>query len=177
MSTTRILQPSDWTAMGRLRVRCSTHAGGRVSQFTSAPFTNVPDSYKTRPNLAVGHFNDEGKLSAFICCYSNDGFWVLDLMVSSGNPKELHYCLDQCLAHYESVGIYQFFYAFPEKWARAYRSFWREGVDRLKKYTIEDVSIIEANKRSDPWIWEHVMHEYVAPVSLLLRKSYVKPAC
>lgn len=130
--------------------------------------------YQVDPHYAVGNFEDD-KLVAYICCYQAEDFWVLDLMISDGRPTNLHPCLDACLEHYEARGVTQFYYAFPQKWARAYKSFWRDSVPRLRKYTIEDKQVIEANRKPEQWIWEHVMHEYIAPVPLLLRRSHVEP--
>ena len=177
MGTIRQLTPADWRAAIRLRAQCQTHAGASVTEFTSTPIITLNTKYQYAPHYAVGNFNQAGKLIAYMCCYSTEDFWVLDLMISSVKPTDLHECLDACLNHYEALGITQFYYAFPQKWARAYRSFWRNKVERLRKYTISDEIIIEANRRPTQWIWEHVMHEYIAPVNLLLRRSYVKPAC
>lgn len=176
MSMIRQLLPADWRAAGRLRAGRHTHAGAAVSEFTSTPMASLSPRYQHAPHAAFGSFDEQGKLTAYICCYAADDFWVLDLTISSGKPTELHACLDACLAHYEAQGVMKFYYAFPQKWARAYRSFWRNGIERLQKYTIKDIQVIEANKRPpEPWIWEHIMHEYIAPVPLLLRQSYVEP--
>jgi hypothetical protein len=166
--------PEDWRSMSRLRASRTTHAGVAVSTFTSNPLTTVSDRFKQEPHVAIGCWED-AKLVAFICCYSDEDFWVLDLMVSNGDPSKLQQCLDKCLEHYESRGITQFYYAFPQKWARAYRSFWKAGAPLLRKYTIEDRCVIEARKRPiDPFIWEHILHEIVVPVPFLLRRSYVQ---
>lgn len=165
---------SDWRSMVRLRMSRSTHAGAAVSAFTSNPINMVHTRYQQEPNLAVGCWVDN-KLVAYICAYVHDDYWVLDLMISSGDPKQLHLCLEFCLQEFEERGIRQFYYAFPQKWARAYRSFWKDGCPTLRKYTIEDRCVIPARKVSpDPFIWEHILHECVVPVPFLLRRSYVQ---
>jgi hypothetical protein len=145
-----------------------------VATFTSQAILTVDPMYQQKPHLAVGCF-EEDKLRSYICCGAAGDAWVLDLMVSAqDNPRALRDCLETCLAHYESQGVRQFYYAFPNKWARAYRTFWREGAPLLRRYTIEDRCIIEANKKpTDAWIWKHVLHETVVPVDFLLRRSYL----
>lgn len=170
----RKLEASDWKAMTRLRMARKTHAGAQINEFTSNLINFVHDRYQQAPNLAAGLFEDN-TLKAYICAYGQPKYWVLDLMISSGDPTQLHHCLDFCLAHYEAQGAPCFYYAFPQKWARAYKSFWRESIPRLQKYTIEDIMIIEKNKiPKDEWVWNNVLHEQIVPVSFLLRKSYVK---
>jgi hypothetical protein len=84
--------------------------------------------------------------------------------------------LDACLEHYEARGVNQFYYAFPQKWARAYRSFWKAGVPRLRKYVIEDITVIDSHKvNADPFIWNHILHQVVVPVAFLLRRSVYTP--
>lgn len=161
--------------MRRLRMSKDTHVGAQVSRFSTSPIMFVPPKYQHAPNIAFGLFDDDNKLKAYICAYSAADFWVLDLMVSSGDPKDLHSCLDACLVHYESMGITQFFYAFPQKWARAYRSFWKSGIERLRAYTISDICVIEELKvPADPWVWEHILHNIVVQVPLLLRRSKIE---
>ena len=93
-------------------------------------------------------------------------------MVSRGDASALQQILERCLQYHESKGINQFYYAFPTKWARAYRSFWRDGTPSLRKYRIEDLCIIEANKvPSDTMIWDHIVHQVIVPVDLTLRRS------
>lgn len=160
--------------MSRLRASRSTHAGASVTTTSHSPMLGINTKYQQEPNIAVGAFAD-GELQAFICGYGQPEFWVLDLMVSSGTPADLHQCLDQCLMYYEDRGVFCFYYAFPQKWARAYRSFWRSSIPRLQKYVISDVQVIEPRKKvADPWIWEHIMHQTVVKVPLLLRKSDAK---
>ncbi len=174
MSEIRILGAEDWRSMQRLRMSRPTHAGARVSTFTSNPLHTVNPVYKNRPHLAVGLF-EEGKLESFICCFAKDDYWILDLMIASGDPKTLRECLEFCLNHYEAQGVFQFYYAFPNKWARTYRSFWKDGSPTLRKYTIEDKYIIEPNKiPTDKWVWETILHSTVVPVEFLVRRSYVK---
>lgn len=169
----RRCEPSDWRAMSRLRMARSTHAGHQVSAFTSNPLANVNTRYQLYPNIAVGCWQD-GVLASYICAYSQTDFWVLDLMISNGDPRQLQNCLEYLLQEFESRNIYQFWYAFPEKWARAYRSFWKSGAPSLRKYTIKDCLILEARKiPTDDFAWKHILHECVVPVNLLLRKSYV----
>jgi len=169
--TIRLLTSADWSAMSRLRITRRTHGGVPVSKFSFNPVTSVHPRYQVAPHLAVGSFGE----NAFICAYTGGPeFWVLDLMVSGGDPKPLRSCLQFCLDHYETRGVFQFYYAFPEKWARSYRSFWKDGVEELRKYKIEDVRVIEANKVcSDEFTWNHVLHQSVVPVPFLLRRSYV----
>jgi hypothetical protein len=172
--TVRVLKATDWLSMGRLRLGQSRHAGTPVSQFTSNPLATVSPVYQEDPHRAVGHFDKDGVLDSFVCAFAGEGFWVLDLMVSDENPRNLRVCLEHLLQFYESRGAYQFYYAFPLKWARAYRSFWKDGSETLRKYTIEDVTVIQPNRvPQDPWIWENVLHEIVIPTSLLVRRSFV----
>lgn len=157
--------------MGRLRAAAGTHAGVSVQTLTTAPLTYVGAQYQTEPHVAYGCFQED-RLVAFICCWATPEFWVLDLMVSSGEPRALQVCLEQCLQHYEALGIFQFYYAFPEKWARAYRSFWRSGAPSLRKYVIEDIERIEPNKRPiNPMVWADILHEQIVKIPLLLRRS------
>lgn len=157
--------------MGKLRASKPHHAGADVSLFTNSPLSKISNKYMYLPNLCVGNFSPE--LSAYICTICQDDFWLLDLMVSDHDPKHLYPCLESCLIYYESIGIKQFYYAFPSKWARAYQSFWKQGVPSLKKYTIEDIELVKANKKTNTdFIWKNVMNCYVSPVSLLIRKSY-----
>ena len=159
--------------MRKLRASKTTHAGAAVTAVTTAPLISVHARYQQDPHYAVGKF-DGDKLKAFICAYSHADFWVLDLMVADGDPKELRECLSACLKHYESLKVTKFYYAFPAKWARAYRSFWRDGAADLRKYTIEDVCVVEPYKKlADPLLWEHVMHETVLAIPLMIRRSYV----
>lgn len=159
--------------MARLRMARNTHAGHQVSAFASNPISSVSTRYQHDPHMAMGCWED-GVLSAYICAYAEADFWVLDLMISSGDPKQLQACLEQLLQEFEARGVYQFWYVFPEKWARAYRSFWKSGCVSLRKYTIEDVEVVAARKRpASTFVWQHVLHECVVPVSLLLRRSYV----
>lgn len=170
----RLCTKDDLAAMARLRMMQKTHAGARVTEFASVPITHIPQKYLMKQNAAVGYFED-GKLKSFICASSSGDFWVLDLMISSGDPKTLRLCLQKCLELFEERGITQFYYAFPEKWARAYRSFWKDGSPLLRRYTIEDVAVIEARKRpNDPFLWEHILKEVVVPVPFLVRRSYVQ---
>lgn len=166
----RALTADDWRAMARLRHARDTHAGASVDSFTFAPITSVNTRYQVAPHFVVGAFAD-GDLKAFICAYGGADFWVLDLMVCD-ELDQLHPCLQRCLEHYEAAGIQQFFYAFPKKWARAYRSFWRDSTPALRRYRIEDIGAIDPYKvPTDAWIWEHILHETVVPVPLLLRRS------
>lgn len=165
--------PEDWRSMARLRMARNTHAGSRVSEFTSNPISSVSTRYQHDPHMAMGCWQD-GVIAAYICAYAGADYWVLDLMISSGDPKQLQACLEQLLQEFEAKGKYQFWYAFPEKWARAYRSFWKSGAPSLRKYTIEDVAVIPARKKvDDQFIWNNILHECVVPVPLLLRRSYV----
>ena len=172
----RLCTEKDWRAMTRLRMSRPTHAGAEVSRFASNPINMVDTRYQFEPNLAVGMFIDN-KLEAYICCYSLPTLWVLDLMVSSAKgtqAKALHRLLNTCLDIYEQRNITEFWYAFPNKWARAYRSFWKQSTPLLRKYTIEDVCIIAENRiPADPFIWEEILHQCVVPVPFLLRRSYV----
>lgn len=178
MSVVKKLDSTHWIKMGRLRSKHNRHAGGDVQKYTSVPLMFINDRYKSYPNCAYGYFDDNDQLKAFLCAYSFEDFWVVDLMVSSESPKHLQECLKACILEFESRGIYKFYYAFPAKWARAYKSFWRDSVDELKKYKIEDLCILEAKKRpNENWIWEHILHEFIMPVNLLLRLSYVEPSC
>jgi hypothetical protein len=173
-SEVRYCNAADWPAMIKLRMGRKTHAGNHVTAFTTAPISHVSGKYLLHPNIVVGAWLD-GRLAAYICAYAHKDFWVLDLMISSGDPKPLRDCLNFCLEHYEAYGIKQFYYAFPKKWARAYKSFWKEGIPRLQPYIVEDVHFIEANTVvEDPFIWKHIVHEMVLPVPFLLRRSYVK---
>jgi hypothetical protein len=133
--------------------------------------------------LAVGAFDNE-QLIAYICAYHDDEahdvhgqqFWTLDLMISTGEPQRLRDCLQHCLEYYENRGVNQFYYAFPEKWARAYRSFWKAGTPNLRRYVIEDQCVIQPRQRpADQFVWEHILHEYIVPVPFLLRRSYYTP--
>ena len=165
---------SNWREMVRLRMSRHTHAGVSITEFSNNPINFVHKMYQSEPHIAVGCWGEDGKLASYICAFGGNDFWVLDLMISSGDPKQLYGCLDYCLEHFEAKGITQFYYAFPQKWARAYKSFWKEGVPRLRKYTIADINVIEAKKiPNDPWIWQNVLHEVVVPVPFLLRRSYV----
>ena len=173
--TTRRLVVEDWRRMSRLRMTRHTHAGAPVSTFASNPITNIDIRYQRDPHLAMGAF-DGHTLKAFICCYQHQDFWVLDLMVSDGDPSWLQLALDACLEHYEARGVNQFYYAFPQKWARAYRSFWKAGVPRLRKYVIEDITVIDSHKvNADPFIWNHILHQVVVPVAFALRRSVYTP--
>lgn len=172
--TVRTCLPSDWRAMTRLRMSRTTHAGASVSAFTSNPINSVHTRYQQPPHMAVGCW-EQDKLVSYICAFVGTDYWVLDLMISSGNPKQLYSCLDFCLQEFESRNIKQFYYAFPQKWARSYRSFWKDGCPTLRKYTIEDITVIEARKiPTDPFIWNNILHECVVPVPFLLRRSYVE---
>ncbi len=169
----RELVASDWPRMARLRAGRKTHAGAPVESFSSVPITWVDTRYQTAPCWAVGCFVDQ-KLVAYICAYSYPGskFWVLDLMISSGDPSNLHACLDACLERYEALGVNEFYYAFPEKWARAYKNYWRESIPRLQRYVIEDILVIPPRAiPQEDWIWEHILHNTVVPVGFLLRRS------
>jgi hypothetical protein len=175
MSTTevRFCTSADWNSLIKLRLGRKTHAGNRLTTFTTAPITAVSGKYLLSPNILVGAWVD-GVLAAYICAYSHKDFWVLDLMISAGDPKPLRDCLSFCLEHYESYGIKQFYYAFPEKWARAYKSFWKDGSPALRSYKIEDVCTLDSNTiAEDPFIWKHIIHEVVLPVPFLIRRSYV----
>lgn len=175
MQTVRRLTADDWRSMRRLRMTRHTHAGAPISTFASNPITHIDTRYQFDPHLVMGTF-DGATLKAFICCYQHDDFWVLDLMVSDGEPEHLQKALDKCLEHYEERGVNQFYYAFPQKWARAYRSFWKAGIPRLRKYQIEDISVIDSHKVStDPFVWNHILHQVVVPVAFLLRRSRYTP--
>lgn len=164
---------SDWRSMARLRMACHTHAGHAVSTFTSASIAVVDARYQQTPHLAVGLWQDD-VLQCYICAYAHQDFWTLDLMIASGDPKQLQAVLQAVLVHFESIGVTQFWYAFPAKWARAYRSFWKRGAPALRKYTIEDIDTIQPYRvPTDAWIWEHILHRVVVPVPFLLRRSYV----
>ncbi len=169
----RLCDVSDWPRMCRLRLGRRTHAGAPVDTFSSVAIGTIHPRYLSAPNIAVGCWVDD-KLEAFICASGYPEFWVLDLMISNGDPKYLRACLEYCLQHYESHGVAQFYYAFPQKWARAYRSFWREGAESLRKYTIEDCKVIEPYAIPDDFVWEHILHQIVVPVPFLLRRSYVQ---
>jgi len=168
----RPLTADDWQAMAHLRHTRHTHAGASVDSFTFTPITSVNTRYQVAPHFVVGAFAHDD-LKAFMCAYAGGDFWVLDLMVCD-ELRQLHPCLERCLEHYEAMGIGQFFYAFPKKWAKAYRLFWRASVPALRRYRIEDVGEIDPYKvPTDPWIWEHILHETVVPVPLLLRRSHL----
>lgn len=182
--TVRRLGADDWRQMGRLRATRSNHGGAHVSAFSSNPLSSVATHYQHLPMLAVGAFSGQ-QLEAYICAYHDalaedehgEPFWTLDLMISNGDPDRLRACLQACLEHYEQQGVNQFYYAFPEKWARAYRSFWKAGTPSLRKYVIEDICVIQPRQRpQSQFIWEHVLHEYIVPVPFLLRRSYVQTA-
>jgi len=174
----RTLDTSDLWTMKLLRLQRKNHAGFSVDAFTNTPLLEINTRYFKHPNLAVGYVDEDAKLKAFICAYSAEDFWVLDLMISDGDPKHLQECLEHCLQVFESRDIKKFYYAFPQKWARAYRSFWKDGALTLKKYTISDICVLEAYKiPSEHWIWEHVLHNIVIPVPLLLRLSNAESSC
>lgn len=169
----RELAASDWKAMARLRHTRQTHAGASIDAFTFSPLTEVSTRYRARPNLAIGWFDEDDKdgLRAYICASATDDFWVLDLMVSDDLAR-LPVCLARCLEHFEAQQIFQFYYAFPQKWARAYKSFWRDEIPRLATYAIDDIAVLEPYKiPTQRWIWRDVLHETVVPVPLLLRRS------
>jgi len=169
------LGAADWPAMQRLRFQRHSHAGFSLDSFTSAPLLSINTRYQSEPNLVIG-WEEAGTLKAFICAYGTDTFWVLDLMVSDGEAKHLQACLEECLRYYEARGVQKFYYAFPKKWAKAYKTFWKEGAPSLRKYVISDIGIIDAYVvPSEHWIWEHVLHKIVIPVPLLLRMSSAEP--
>lgn len=164
------------TAMRRLRMSKPKHAGFDVSQYTSSLLLHINPRYFKSPHFAVGSFTVSGKLDSFILCHTAADFWVLDLMVNSTSVDTLKDCLAECIAYYERQNIFKFYYAFPQKWQRAYRSIWREHVPALQKYTVNDLWVLPANRRPpQDWIWQDILHEIVVPVPLLLRCSVYEP--
>lgn len=174
----RQLISSDWLEMGRLRMSKATHAGNAIASLTNTPISFVDQRYQNQPHSAWGLFNEQQQLQAFICCYvvEADKAWVLDLMVSRGNPNHLRQLLDHCLQYHEQQkGITQFYYAFPIKWARAYRTFWRETSPTLQRYAIQDLETIEARRiPRNKWIWDHVLHMTVIQFDLMVRRSFIE---
>ena len=175
MNDVRRLTVTDWRDMGRLRMERQTHAGVSVTTLTNSPLMTIDTRYQHEPHLAVGYFEDK-KLQSFICahCIPDKECWVLDLMIASGDPRSLHVCLDYCLEHYEAQAINMFYYAFPAKWERAYRSFWRNSVPRLKRYVQTGGTLLHPYIiPKDEFVWESILHQVVVPVPLLLKTSYL----
>jgi hypothetical protein len=168
---------SDLTQMQLLRSKQTKHAGGSVDNINySGLLTQVNLESLCKPNITVGVWVDD-KLQCYIVGDSTDkDAWVLSLMIGGGSIKHLHMALDYCLEYMESQNCFEFYYAFPEKWARMYRSFWKSGVDRLRKYQITDLAVVKENvmPNIDRWVWENVLKEYLPAAPLLIRKSTCK---
>jgi hypothetical protein len=171
MLEVRRLGPADWTDMLMLRFTRPTHAGEQLETFTTNPLIQVSPKYQADPHLAIGAF-DNGKLVSYICCHVGEDYWVLDLMISDTKPQNLRVCLQACLKELEARGIYKFYYAFPKKWARAYRSFWKDGSEALRKYVITDIAEVVPYKiPTNKWVWENVLYKVIVPANLLIRES------
>ena len=167
----RKLTQDDWSEMARLRFKHHTHAGESIKAFTAKPITFISNKYLTDPHFAIGSFiNDQ--LVSYICANVEDDYWVLDLMISNFDPTTLQYCLNSCIQEMENRGIFKFYYAFPKKWARSYKSFWKDGSELLKKYVVTDIGEVESDKiPKDKWIWENIIYKVIVPAKLLIRCS------
>jgi hypothetical protein len=165
----------DVWSMQLLRLKQTRHVGGSISRFTTNLLIQVETKFLEYPHYTVGTWCD-GKLVGYIVAEHVDGnAWVLNLMIGGGDAETLQMALDKCLELMEAKGITTFYYAFPQKWARLYKSFWKSGCLRLRKYTIQDVDKVSPGAiPKDTWVWENVMHKYVSPMPLLIRKSFVQ---
>lgn len=161
--------------MQLLRLNQLRHVGGSLDKFTSQLLIHVDLKFLDEPHCTVGVWSDLGLESYIVAEHTKDSYWVLNLMVGGGDSGALHIALDKCLELMEAKGITSFYYAFPQKWSRLYRSFWKSGVDRLRKYTIEDIELIAPGARPvNNWVWDNVMHNNISPMPILARKSFVR---
>ena len=167
----RMCGVQDMAAMQLLRLRQTRHAGGDTSEYTSQILMSVAPMYFRPPHFAIGAWADN-KLVGYICAEVHAEFWNLDLMIGGGDAEALRACLDRCLEVMEDQGVFEFYYAFPKKWGRLYRSFWKSGVVRLRKYVVTDIVDIPKCKRpADEFVWKEVVKQYMSPVNLTVRKS------
>ena len=170
----RVCNDSDVYEMQILRLRQTRHVGGSISRFTTSLLIQVETVFLEEPHYTVGAWVDNKLVGYIVAERTLDNSWVLNLMIGGGDAAALQQALEKCLELMEAQGVHSFYYAFPQKWARLYKSFWKNGCTRLRKYTISEIEVVPPGKMAkDPWVWKNVMHEYVSPMPLLIRKSFV----
>lgn len=180
--TVRRLTPDDWGSVEMLKLASPKHLGLPVSTFTAKPrflteeFSNYVDVANKR-YIGIGAFTHEGDLCSYMLTLVDGEAWYVQLIVSSQEKRRIRFngierCTDWMIEYAEDIGIKNFWYAIPLKYAKAHRTVWRKETKLLSRYERLDVMVIPANTRGpDSRLNKLLMSDSVVPIDMLIRKN------
>ncbi len=178
----RRLGPPDRDDVERLRLSRATVMGQPTGQVWSVPrFLGVDfDAYlcDSQRYVALGTFY-EGQLTSYIMAIFEPKAWYVQYInsatrkdVSGPHMGGIAVMTDWMIHYAESRGIYEFWYALPNRYAKAHARVWRRLIPSLRPYHREDMVLVPRLTRpADEAIWKLLMSSTISQFDMLVRKN------